>query len=553
VAAFRAGQQAFQREEFDAAIAQFKAAVAADPRMAAAYCALGQTYMTLRRNPEAVEALVACKAGTERQAAAQAAARASDARDADREIQALKDAIGQIRSGQSKAGEFEVVRMEERLRRLEEGRNRLSTEVTGVPPAITFALGTAYLRAGNLPAAERELRETVRVRPQMGEAHNNLAAVYAGLSRFEDAEAQIRLAESSGFTVSPALKADVAARRAPPAPAASAPQAADKAPADEPPAAAPPPPLAIEHSAVACVAAGRFPRVTAKVTPPCAATAKVYFRTEEKAGWFAVRLRSDDQRYAAVLPRPHSVKSYRYYVEATGDDTSTARTPEYVTSVVDRPEQCAGKATDSVETASGIVVEPPAAKKPLPVPPGFSARGTIGDVGQFEMGTKIAIGGGVVLAGAAIAAGTAAAGRQREAPPPVTLAPRPDLGGDIQLLASDPPPGGTISLGGSVVSMSFRAVSPYAVPAGTVTVQFSRSASFFSPCGTLAGAQPGLRVNEPIEVTVSGHVTSSGFCGDDWEAVRLIRVLFRESGGPQVLQTGNGFLPDIAVTFTVVP
>ena len=40
VAAFRAGQEAFKREEFDAAVAQFKSAVALDPRFAAAHCAV---------------------------------------------------------------------------------------------------------------------------------------------------------------------------------------------------------------------------------------------------------------------------------------------------------------------------------------------------------------------------------------------------------------------------------------------------------------------------------------------------------------------------------
>src|SRR5947208_13011861 len=125
--AFRAGQQAFQKEEFDAAVADFRAAIASDPQFAAAHCALGQTYMTTRRYSDAVEALVQCKALTERQVAAQAAARAEQDRDADREIQALRDAIGQIRSGQSKAGEFEAFQMEERLRRLEQARNRPAT------------------------------------------------------------------------------------------------------------------------------------------------------------------------------------------------------------------------------------------------------------------------------------------------------------------------------------------------------------------------------------------------------------------------------------------
>jgi Tfp pilus assembly protein PilF len=555
VAAFRAGQEAFQREEFDAAIADFKAAIAADPRLAAAHCALGQVYMTLRRYPDAIDALVRCKSLGERQAGAAAAARVAQERDADREIQSLRQAIGDIQSGHTKAGEFEVTQMESRLRQLEEARNRSATQATtGVPPALSFALGTAYLRVGALEAAERELGAALRQKPDLAEAHNNLAAVYAGLGRWDEAADHVKRAEASGFAVSPALKADIAARRAPTPPVATAGGTAGASAETPPP--APVAELAIEHVPVACVSSASFPRLQAHVTPEGSASAKVFFRTDRDSGWYSVRLRSDDERYAAILPRPRSARSFRYYIEATGDDTRTTRTPEYLTAVVDQPEECAGKKTDAVASATGIVVEaPPAARpnaKPRPVPAGFSTRGTVGDVGQFEMGPVMAIGAGAALAGAAVA-GAMAAGKKEPATPTTTTIPvRPDLGGDIQLLSSNPPPGGTISLTGTVVSMAFRAVSPYAVPAGPVRVVFSRSSSFFNECATLTGEHPDLRANEPLTLTVSGRIAAEAQCGDQF-SVRLLRVFFQQAGGPQVLQTGNGFIPDLIVNYDVVP
>ena len=74
-----------------------------------------------------------------------------------------------------------IFRLEERLRQLEESRLRVSGQAPTVPADLSFALGTAYLRTGALESAERELREALRVRPDLAEAHNNLAAVYVGL------------------------------------------------------------------------------------------------------------------------------------------------------------------------------------------------------------------------------------------------------------------------------------------------------------------------------------------------------------------------------------
>jgi hypothetical protein len=100
--------------------------------------------------------------------------------------------------------------------------------------------------------------------------------------------------------------------------------------------------------------------------------------------------------------------------------------------------------------------------------------------------------------------------------------------------------------------MSFRAVSPYEVPAGPARVQFSSTSNFFQACATLTGSHVDLRPNEPITVNVSGRMANAGFCGDQF-SVRLVRVLLQAPSGPLVLQTGTGFLPDIPLAFSVVP
>jgi Flp pilus assembly protein TadD len=78
------------------------------------------------------------------------------------------------------------------------------------PPAeLSLALGSAYFRSGDLVAAEREWKTAVSVNKRLGEAHNNLAALYAMTGRKAEAQQAVKNAERSGFRVNPNLKADI--------------------------------------------------------------------------------------------------------------------------------------------------------------------------------------------------------------------------------------------------------------------------------------------------------------------------------------------------------
>ena len=70
-------------------------------------------------------------------------------------------------------------------------------------------IGSAYLRSGQLPEAERSYLEATQDDPKMGSAYNNLAVVYMMTGRKKEAEEAVRTAERVGFRVNPGLKDDI--------------------------------------------------------------------------------------------------------------------------------------------------------------------------------------------------------------------------------------------------------------------------------------------------------------------------------------------------------
>ena len=116
-----------------------------------AHCAVGQAYMTGRRYAAAITALTKCKDLIEAAAAQQSAAFLARETEVEREMQKLRDSIQKIRSGQIKSADAHTeLRLEERLRRLEEGRSKATGQGPVVPAEVSFALGTAHLRNGML-------------------------------------------------------------------------------------------------------------------------------------------------------------------------------------------------------------------------------------------------------------------------------------------------------------------------------------------------------------------------------------------------------------------
>ena len=539
IAAFEAGQEAFRREDLKGAEVHFKTAIALDAGFVDPRCALGQVYMAMRRYTAAVDVLTQCKSMIQAGAAEQASV--GRELDVEREMEELRESIRRIRSGEIKtANEHTVLRLEERLRTLEEGRFRTSTaRGPAVPAEVSFALGTAHLRTGSLQQAERELLDAVRSRGGFGEAHNNLAAVYAGLARWDEARKHVDLAEAGGFPVSPRLKSDVAARNVV-KPDGSA--VARSVPTEDQP-------LAIEHTPVECVPSDRFPRIEARLAPAGrVVSAKVYFRSE-KSGWYAVGLRPDEEAYSATLPRPRSASSFHYYLEATGDATDSARTPEYVTTVVDDREACANKTSEFLASASGLLVEPPPGRKTAPVPSGFSSKGVVGDIGQFEISTPVAVGAAAVLGGAAVAVARANSEKEFETAPAVGV---PFVTGPgIAFVGSTPPPGSTLSLSSGTLTLQLQVFSPNEVPGAIITASLYEPQSS-GPCYGFTTTRD-LPAGRTEVVTLGGPLAAARLPCRPGVTIIQLRVAVTTSASAPLFETGQTGIPNIPVSYDLVP
>ena len=207
---YQAGMEKMRAESFAEAEEEFQTSIRLDRLFVLAHYQLGEARMALKEYPEAVEALERCISVHKELVTLQQSDSALGEKRLDEEIQALKDALQALARDSSHAAQPQnkALGLESQLQQLERQRRRGVT-VTDVPPEFSLALGSAYLRSGKLPEAERAYVEAIKVNPKMGEAHNNLAFVYFRTGRLDEAESELKAAEKSGFAVNPRFKDDV--------------------------------------------------------------------------------------------------------------------------------------------------------------------------------------------------------------------------------------------------------------------------------------------------------------------------------------------------------
>jgi len=212
---YRLGEELMHNEQFAQAADEFQTAIKLDPLLTIAHYELGQAYMALRRYVEAIGAYGRCRTAFETLAGMVAHHDFTADQRREDEIRELKDAIGAVQSGYVKTAsgaEVVIAKLEHRLQDLERMRQRSSATIEA-PAELSLALGSAYFRTGDLSSAEREWKAAVAANSRLGEAHNNLAALYAMTGRKQQAEAAVKQAEKSGFPVNPLLKSDIRGMR----------------------------------------------------------------------------------------------------------------------------------------------------------------------------------------------------------------------------------------------------------------------------------------------------------------------------------------------------
>jgi tetratricopeptide (TPR) repeat protein len=205
---YRAGQELMESEQFEKAADEYQKAINSDPLLTLAHYGLGQANMALRRFAGAIRAFTNCREAFRTLHALQEKDRVSVERQRDDEIRELRDSVRRIRSGQIKYGQLAADKLEHRILELDRQRSSVGGSFQS-PSEVSLALGSAYFRQGDLEHAEVEWKTAISANPKMGEAHNNLAALYAIQGRKLDAEAALRNAEKAGYRVNPKLKDDI--------------------------------------------------------------------------------------------------------------------------------------------------------------------------------------------------------------------------------------------------------------------------------------------------------------------------------------------------------
>jgi tetratricopeptide (TPR) repeat protein len=207
---YRSGQELLQAERFEEAVTEFQSAIELDPLLALAHYGLGQSYMALRRYASATVAFTGCRDAYERIFALRQQDSVASNRRIDDELRELRDTVTAVRANRFKgqASEGTATRLEARIEDLERLRNA-SVGRFQVPAEVSLALGSAHFRNGRMADAEVEWLAAVEVNPRLGEAHNNLAAIYAMTKRKRQALDAVRAAERAGLRVNPQLKGDI--------------------------------------------------------------------------------------------------------------------------------------------------------------------------------------------------------------------------------------------------------------------------------------------------------------------------------------------------------
>jgi hypothetical protein len=168
-------------------------------------------------------------------------------------------------------------------------------------------------------------------------------------------------------------------------------------------------PASIDHEAVSCVVADRFPQLEARFTPADAVgRARVLFRTETAPVWYGVTMKREGDVFAAALPKPRkSLRRFVYYVEVADTNLVTSRSEEHTVEVVAGEGGCAKGVVAAAVTAATVLLEVPVGAAAIPA--GFSGAGVVAAGSATAAGGAAAASSGGGLSSTAIVAGVGVA------------------------------------------------------------------------------------------------------------------------------------------------
>jgi len=216
---YEAGWQLYRHEDWTGAVKEFQQAIANMPTFAEGYYALGRAELVLKHFVNAIAAFTKCRDTYVKNAGE----RFFDQTNGTQKLQELileqKMVLQQLQTANSKSQtqttQLSAKEIENKITQLELARDRNQSVVldVSVPFYVPLSLGAAYFRSQRFSEAEREFKTAIEANGKSGEAHNNLAVLYMTTGRVDEAVAEIKLAEKTGYKVNPGLKEDLGMMR----------------------------------------------------------------------------------------------------------------------------------------------------------------------------------------------------------------------------------------------------------------------------------------------------------------------------------------------------
>lgn len=209
------GAEALRLGNLNRAEDLFRRAVEYYPDLPDAHMGLGHVAMARQSFEEALRAYARARDCYDKMNAELRAAQVETYRRAQEERWALEDLRRQIESPTSAVKlapsrlAMKLADIEQRTRALGHVAPPSVAAMLDVPGEVHFHIGNALFRLGRLDEALAEWEVAREKTPDFGPLHNNLAVLYWKKGRLEEARESVARAESLGFHVNPAFRADL--------------------------------------------------------------------------------------------------------------------------------------------------------------------------------------------------------------------------------------------------------------------------------------------------------------------------------------------------------
>lgn len=209
---FDKGMKLLSETKEEAAEREFTEAVKLFPELVEAHIQLGNLSMRHRNFSQALERYLKARQSLADLQGMRHAQEMERLRRLQENIDLVKERIDDLRASPRASDAGKVQQEMVRLEKLERERTHSQPSAeTPFNPQIHFLVGNALMKLERYDEARAELTQALVLRPDFGEAHNNLAVLCFYKREYDECWEHVHSAEAAGVRVDPLFRAELAA------------------------------------------------------------------------------------------------------------------------------------------------------------------------------------------------------------------------------------------------------------------------------------------------------------------------------------------------------